>query len=468
MKGFLRCISAMVLIVMLTSFCLWRYEKMDAVAGITAYLGDAVSRLEQIVSLTKDRAEKEEGQDNGNTQLPSNPYDPDSDYSAYDPTQAVNASLEGTIREGLTNLDAQIYFTNVSPAPTKDEVKAVMALIIYSSPEYFYLQPSYKLSTTQEGIVESISPTYSVASATELTAMRATYEATLDLIVADAPQNGSEFDKILYLHDYFVQNYEYDNSLTIRDAYTFFTQKTGVCQAYMLALIAAAERLGIESIPVTSDAMKHAWNLVKIDGAWYHIDITWDDSRSYETLVSYTYFLQSDAGLIAIDAPNAEQDRHRDWMAAATATDSKYDAAMFRDANTPILKHNGVYYCTGKATDTAGGVRGVILAGTDVTAMSQLREITGGCWWASSGRYYTDCYAGLAASGNYLYYHSGNSICRLNLNDTNDYRVHLVTDLASGESIYGFYGIENGTLSYLVASTLVAETYRVGTYTITE
>ncbi len=464
MKGFLRSVAAVLLIVLLSTFCLWRYEKTDTVAVITAYFGNAVSRLEQLISLTKSAVEA--GDDD--EVLPTTPYDPESDYSAYDPTQAVNVSLEEAIRTGITNLDAKIYFTDVSPAPTKEEVKAAVASIIYSSPEYFYLRPSYNMSTTQAGIVEYIAPSYSSTNAAEIAAMRATYEATLDQIVAGAPQDGSDFDKILYLHDYFVQNYDYDDNLEIRDAYRFFTEKKGVCQAYMLALIAAAERLDIESIPVTSDVMKHAWNLVRIDGAWYHIDLTWDDARSYPTIVSYTYFLQSDAGLTAIDAGKQEQNRHRGWVAAAAATDTKYDAVMFRNANTPMLRHNGVYYCTGKATDTAGSVRGVIYAGADVTAMSPLREITGGCWWSSGYRYYTDCYAGLAIDENYLYYHSGNSICRIDLNNAEDYHVYLVSDLASGESIYGFFGIEDGVLSYLIANTLAAEEYRVGIYTVTE
>ena len=135
MKGFLRSVAAVLLIVLLSTFCLWRYEKTDTVAGITAYFGNAASRLEQLISLTKSAVEA--GDDD--EVLPATPYDPESDYSAYDPTQAVNVSLEEAIRTGLTNLDAKIYFTNVSPAPTKEEVKAAVASIIYSSPEYFYL-----------------------------------------------------------------------------------------------------------------------------------------------------------------------------------------------------------------------------------------------------------------------------------------------------------------------------------------
>ena len=27
----------------------------------------------------------------------------------------------------------------------------------------------------------------------------------------------------------------------------------------------------------TADEIDHAWNLVELDGKWYHLDATWDD-----------------------------------------------------------------------------------------------------------------------------------------------------------------------------------------------
>lgn len=457
MRTLLRCISALLLMALLLTFCLWRYEKIDTVM---AHFDDAMSRLGFLTTLSGGGGEK--GDDTPHT--PSVPYDPDGNYSDYDLSQAVGEELLSVLREGIGELKSQIDLTGISPLPTKDEVKAAMASIIYSSPEFFYLKSSYSISASQDGTARAVSPGYT-ATPEEVAAMRVTYEAALGEIVAGAPQNGTDFDKILYLHDYFIQNYSYDYDLLIRDAYTFFTEKEGVCQAYMLALIAAAERLGIESLPVTSDAMKHAWNLVLVDGAWYHVDLTWDDKGDLPTLTSYTYFLQSDAGLTKTDATCAEEDRHRDWIAAEAATDTKYDAAVFRAAKTPMIRHNGVYYCTGKAQSALGNVRGVIYAGTDVTAMTKLREITGGYWWAQNGYYYTDCYAGLAAEGDYLYYHSGNTIRRIDLRDSSDHLVKLV-GLGTGESIFGLFGIKDGKLTYLVAKTLDASDPRTEAYTI--
>ncbi|MBR2312022.1 MAG: hypothetical protein IKA46_01870 [Clostridia bacterium] len=453
MKGFLRSVSALLLIVFFASFCLWRYEKLSLIDDVTSYFGGALDRFDRLLALAEPKGEEEQ-------EPPSGPVDSGGNYTDYNPSANVDADLVEALREGISNIDAVIDLSALSP--TKEAVRTAMSAIVYSSPEYFYLQPSYKMTSSSEELVLSITPTYT-ATKDEVLDMREVYLQKLAEIVAGAPENGTDFDKILYLHDYFVQNYSYDETLTIRDAYTFFTTKKGVCQAYMLGLIAAARELGIESIPVTSDKMKHAWNLVKIDGAWYHVDITWDDSKSYPTLTSYTYFLQSDAGLVAIDATREEADRHREWVTAQAATDTKYDTAVFRKTNTPILNHNGVYYMTVRAEDTVSS-RGAILSGTDITAMTHFLDVKGGYWAAGQGSYYTDCFTGLWLDGQYLYYNSGNSISRVNLSaPATDYRVYLATDLAVGESIYGIIGIENGRLTYLKAATLYAKTYTVGT-----
>ena len=458
MKGFLRSVSALLLIVFFASFCLWRYEKLSLIDDVTSYFNGALERFDRLLAIADSKSEEEQ-------EPPSGPVDSGGNYADYNPSANVDADLVEALREGLTNMESVIDLSALSP--TKDAVTAAMSSIVYSSPEYFYLHSEYGMSSSSEGNVLSVAPNYT-ATKDEVLGMREVYLQKLAEIVAGAPENGTDFDKILYLHDYFVQNYSYDETLTIRDAYTFFTTKKGVCQAYMLGLIAAARELGIESIPVTSDAMKHAWNLVKIDGAWYHVDITWDDSKSYPTLTSYTYFLQSDAGLVAIDATKKEADRHREWVAAQAATNTKYDTAVFRKTNTPILNHNGVYYLTVCAEDTKSS-RGAILSGVDITAMTHFLDVKGGYWTAGQGRYYDDCYTGLWTKGQYLYYNSGNSIGCVNLSaPTTDYRVYLAADLAAGESIYGIIGIENGTLTYLKAVSPRAQGYTLGSLNITQ
>ncbi|MBE6581303.1 MAG: hypothetical protein E7650_06800 [Ruminococcaceae bacterium] len=446
MRTLSRVVSAVMLIFVLSSFCMWRYEKLSLLSGAVDYINNALHRVEDLVALTKPTDGDGNGDDD-DSNLPTAPTDPNSNFVPYQPSAPVDVNLRQALYDGLAAHQTMIDLSALSPS--KEEVSATMAAIIYSSPELFYLQSGYSLSTTESG-VQSVSPTYT-CSAAEAAEQRATYEAALAQIVAGAPATGSDFDKLLYLHDYFVENYTYDYTYTIRDAYTFFTQKTGVCQAYMLALIAAARELGIESKPVTSDVMKHAWNLVLLDGSWYHVDLTWDDSASLPTATSYTYFLQSDAGLVATDSTRKEADRHRDWSAEEQATSTKYDAAPFRHAITPMIKQGNTYYCTAKAPDGSGNtVRGVVLWGTDVLNMTTMVEIKGGYWTAGGNQYYASCYADLAVVGEYLYYHSGNSVCRVPLSGGTAQTVKLLS-LTGTNCIYGFMGVVDGALQLLIA-----------------
>lgn len=460
MRSFSRTIAAILFAALLCSFCIWRYEKLGLVSDITTYLNGAMDRLEQMIVPSEPHQEDPGAGNGGGEQTPSTPYDPNSNYSDYRPSEGVNASLKDTLREGLLAMQSTIDLSAMSV--TRAEVKNAMAALIYSEPELFYLKSQYEMSTVEDKVM-SVSPQYTCTQS-EMEVKRQEYQAALGVIVAGAPTDGSDFDKILYLHDYFVANYTYDYDLVIRDAYTFFAEGKGVCQAYMLGLIAAARELGVESIPVTSDVMKHAWNLVKIDGAWYHVDVTWDDTVSLPTQVSYTYFLQSDAGLNAIDASRPLVDRHREWTAAEAAVNDLYDQAAFRAAQTPIVKYAGVYYCAAATQDLSGGVRGQILSGTTVTAMTHLTDVTGGYWLAGGNRFYTDCYTDLIVHGNYLYYHSGNSISRIALSGGASQTVHLATGLSGTASIYGFLGVQNGVLHYILADSPIDTTYRTAAW----
>lgn len=93
----------------------------------------------------------------------------------------------------------------------------------------------------------------------------------------------SDYARALWLHDYLTHNAEYDLTGTYYYADGVLLHGTGVCQSYALAYEMLLKAVGIETVYVTGEVgapgetETHAWNLVKLNGKWYHVDCTWDD-----------------------------------------------------------------------------------------------------------------------------------------------------------------------------------------------
>ena len=81
----------------------------------------------------------------------------------------------------------------------------------------------------------------------------------------------------LWLHDWLVYNANYDYTYSNYTADGVLLKGIGVCDSYTRAYNLLLQQFGFECIRLSSNAMDHAWNLVKIDGQWCHIDVTWDD-----------------------------------------------------------------------------------------------------------------------------------------------------------------------------------------------
>ena len=60
MKGFLRSVSALLLIIFFASFCLWRYEKLSLIDDVTSYFGGALDRFDRLLALAEPKGEEEQ------------------------------------------------------------------------------------------------------------------------------------------------------------------------------------------------------------------------------------------------------------------------------------------------------------------------------------------------------------------------------------------------------------------------
>jgi len=109
--------------------------------------------------------------------------------------------------------------------------------------------------------------------------------------------NKTDYQKVKAIHDYIIKKTSYDQTLTKHSAYNALINKSAVCDGYSLAAYRLFTEAGLSTRIVTGTANggAHSWNIVKVNGKWYNIDLTWDDpiTNTGEQVLTYDYFLKN-------------------------------------------------------------------------------------------------------------------------------------------------------------------------------
>ena len=88
--------------------------------------------------------------------------------------------------------------------------------------------------------------------------------------------DGSEYDMAPWLHDWTLDQLEYDHSLKWCSAESGLTRHQGTSESYQRIYSKLLDAAGIANGRITGNG--HTWNAVKIDGKWCQMDLTWDDT----------------------------------------------------------------------------------------------------------------------------------------------------------------------------------------------
>ncbi|GEN82441.1 exported protein [Sporosarcina luteola] len=191
-----------------------------------------------------------------------------------------------------------------------------------------------------------------------------TYSASLSTVKANQKQLQSEVEKVLQaiikptytdfekvkaIHDYIALNtaYDYENyqqgkiSADSYTAYGSLIKGIAVCDGYTKAAQLLMNRLGIENEYVEGygNGEAHSWNLVKLDGQNYFMDITWDDPvPDTKGDVRYSYFL--------VTSKRLKQDHS--WVESEWPVASSTKYAFFHDFSKSV-ETDGYYYFSNEA-----------------------------------------------------------------------------------------------------------------------
>ncbi|MBR3161681.1 MAG: hypothetical protein IKF19_03015 [Bacilli bacterium] len=128
------------------------------------------------------------------------------------------------------------------------------------------------------------------------------------IIEQNIKDNMSTKQKIKVVHDYIINETDYDTLKTknIKDttyksntAYGVLIEKHGICSGYSDTMFIFLDKLNIISYKISND--QHIWNLVYLNGSWFHLDLTWDDPVSDKNVTRDNYFLINTNNLKKLD-----------------------------------------------------------------------------------------------------------------------------------------------------------------------
>jgi len=167
------------------------------------------------------------------------------------------------------------------------QLHLVIAAYTMDNPQIFWIAGKFSYSVSDDTTVLYLN---SGMSAEEITAAAKQMGENINSIFENISGNLTPYDRELALHDAFVGRCEYADSVKNGDDGDFrvYTSVGGlvdnyaVCEGYSRALQILFSMAGLETYYVYGIGSEdlHMWNVVSLDGVWYHLDATWNDSDS--------------------------------------------------------------------------------------------------------------------------------------------------------------------------------------------
>lgn len=241
-------------------------------------------------------------------------------------SQTIYKALESNkeqMKSGTHQVNLGTAFTDVLSSEDGqkklgDYFQSAIEAYFYDNPDVFYLNASkmyLNIETTTRGSKKTYNVYINNGEASSYLSDNFRSKAQVDEAVSKvsnirnsliSKKTSSVYDNIKMVHNYLIDNIEYDSSLSSSNTYDIYGALVNgkcVCEGYAKAFKYILDGMGIESTLVigkatnsTGRSENHAWNYVKLDGNYYAVDTTWDDPIVVNGVATesmkYKYFLK--------------------------------------------------------------------------------------------------------------------------------------------------------------------------------
>ena len=257
-----------------------------------------------------------------------------------EPSKTIYKAFESNkenMKSGTYRIDLGNGFSNILNQANGSDLlgkyyQSAIEAYTYDNPEIFYLSPN-KMYLNIETTTIGSNVTYNVfinngnennyfidefTSQGQVESAINQIEQTKNQILQNRSEN--TYDNIKMVHDYLVENIEYDTTISqsnIYNVYGALVNGRAVCEGYARSFKYLMDELGIPCTLVIGTGTNsqgqtenHAWNYVQLNGTWYAIDCTWDDPVSSSGYVSqssrYRYFLKGSNEFLQDHTPSGQ------------------------------------------------------------------------------------------------------------------------------------------------------------------
>ena len=228
----------------------------------------------------------------------------DNVQSVYYNSLGSSKHLYDTILQSIRNGSRMI------PIAGPVNANELVTQVFFDHPELFFATPGH--GTVVSLLGSAITPFYPYSQA-EASRLKAQLESVSDQIIHELiNDHQSDYDKVRVLHDYLKYNLQYDNdavgSLPVTREFAEAHNIVGallhhkcVCDGFSKAFKYLCNKAGVECWVIHGKGSSsigsefHAWNIVKINGYYHHVDVTWDNQYAASALIpNYGYLNLSD------------------------------------------------------------------------------------------------------------------------------------------------------------------------------
>ncbi|MBR1459097.1 MAG: hypothetical protein IJ595_06925 [Oscillospiraceae bacterium] len=306
-------------------------------------------------------------------------------------------------------------------------------------------------------------------------------KAAVDAIAAKVNPEWSDVEKALFLHEYLAIHFDYDHDYNNYETengkeasytpYGMIERGMGVCEAYTSLYSILLRKVGVESMSVNTTALRHTWNLVQIDGKWYHVDVTWDDANDgHAGTVSHDSFLTDASGM------TASNHNSTDWVtstgeSAMTIASSDLKGGFWCDSDVAISPYQeGWITIVQDAVNKNTGwfYYDVYSPTTNLVTRRALNSLDAR-WPASekTGAYYLYNYIIASTDADIIYYTTCDAVFAL-CNGGIYWLFNLTDEQRANGYIYGMYTDTDDNAMYIDVSTGYATASTRYTYDLSE